>query len=130
MTQKDAILLAIENAKSSNKILDNKAVISILEATKNIAENGSLIDSLIQLYQTLEEDKTNNLNSLTKREKEILSLIGTGKLTNDIAIHLGLSPSTIETHRKNIRRKLKLNGTGKLFEYALVYNLLYQNQRK
>lgn len=127
MTQKDAILIAIENAKANNKILDNETIISILEATKSIAENGSLIDSLIQLFQTLEKDKTKNLKILTKREKEILSFIGIGKLTNDIASDLGLSPSTIETHRKNIRRKLNLNGKGKLFEYALIYNLTHYN---
>ena len=129
MTQKDAIILAIENAKANNKILDNKTIISILEATKTIAEEGNLINSLIQLYQTMDSEKFKKLKTLTKREQQILTLIGNGLLTHKIADTLRLSITTVETHRKNIRKKLDLNGKGKakLIEFALLYNFIKPN---
>lgn len=41
---------------------------------------------------------------LTKREQQVLNLIGIGKQNNDIAKDLNPKISTIETHRKNIRK--------------------------
>ena len=37
---------------------------------------------------------------------------------------LQIKLSTVETHRKNIRRKLKIKGKGKLYEYAIISNLV------
>lgn len=49
---------------------------------------------------------------LTDREFEVFQLIGQGKATREIADYLHLSIKTVEVHRANIRRKLKLkNGT-------------------
>ena len=49
---------------------------------------------------------------LTNRELEIFELIGRGVTTQQIAGKLLLSPRTVETHRKNIKRKLNLaNGS-------------------
>ncbi|VAV85736.1 hypothetical protein MNBD_BACTEROID02-34 [hydrothermal vent metagenome] len=49
--------------------------------------------------------------------------MGNGNESKTIAIQLELSTSTIETHRKNIRKKLGLVGNGKLLEYAILNNL-------
>ena len=42
---------------------------------------------------------------LTKREREILILIGSGFSVKEIAIELQLSTHTIESHKKNLKRK-------------------------
>lgn len=55
---------------------------------------------------------------LTKRETEIIGLISNGKTTNQIASQLFLSINTIETHRKNIYRKLEINTNVELTLYA------------
>jgi DNA-binding CsgD family transcriptional regulator len=55
---------------------------------------------------------------LSKREKEILILIGNGYSNNEIAKKLSLSPKTTETHRKNMQRKLGINTTAKLILFA------------
>lgn len=47
-------------------------------------------------------------NLLSAREKEIFRLVSQGKTSNQIAKDLGLSHHTINTHRKNIWRKLKI----------------------
>lgn len=51
---------------------------------------------------------------LTNREIDIINEIVKGKSTNAIADSLFLSPHTIETHRKNIFRKLEVNSTVEL----------------
>jgi two-component system nitrate/nitrite response regulator NarL len=55
---------------------------------------------------------------LTKRETEIIGLISNGKTTNQIASQLFLSTNTIETHRKNIYRKLEISTNVELTLYA------------
>lgn len=48
-------------------------------------------------------------SSLSMTEMKIASLIKNGLTSEDIAKQLHISPSTVRTHRKNIRRKLKIN---------------------
>ncbi|MEQ8685925.1 MAG: helix-turn-helix transcriptional regulator [Imperialibacter sp.] len=51
---------------------------------------------------------------MTKREKEILSLIYKGESNKDIAEKLDKSVRTIETHRFNIMKKLDANNLAEL----------------
>src|SRR5271163_236955 len=44
---------------------------------------------------------------LTRREREVLSLIGEGATSKDIAVRLGISPKTAQVHRENLKQKLK-----------------------
>lgn len=60
---------------------------------------------------------------LSVREIEIINLIRKGKSNKEIAYELELSNYTIETHRKNIYRKLDLQGTAELIQFAIKYNL-------
>src|SRR5437899_1406438 len=46
---------------------------------------------------------------LTPREREIVQLLAEGKSTKEVAVALGLSVKTAETHRSNIMRKLELH---------------------
>lgn len=55
---------------------------------------------------------------LSNREMEVFELIGQGMTTQQIAGKLHLSPSTVETHRRNVRRKLVLESAAQLNRYA------------
>jgi DNA-binding CsgD family transcriptional regulator/DNA-binding response OmpR family regulator len=57
-------------------------------------------------------EKTRNAEALSATESRIASMIRLGMTSADIANHLCVSVSTVKTHRKNIRRKLKLKNTG------------------
>ncbi|WP_298508455.1 response regulator transcription factor [uncultured Kordia sp.] len=61
--------------------------------------------------------------ALTRREKEILILIAKDRTTIEIAKELSLSTHTIETHRKNIHKKLNIKSNIGLAKYA-IENLL------
>ncbi|MBE7178350.1 MAG: PAS domain-containing protein [Mucilaginibacter polytrichastri] len=71
-----------------------------------------------KLVSALKESLTARNNelakSLTHREKEILRLICMGKNNREISEKLFLSHYTIETHRKNIRRKLHVRNPAEL----------------
>ncbi|WP_299364981.1 response regulator transcription factor [Winogradskyella sp.] len=58
---------------------------------------------------------------LTKREKEILQLIVKGRTSLEMANQLNLSKYTIDTHRKNIHKKLGIKSNTGLVNYALKH---------
>jgi DNA-binding NarL/FixJ family response regulator len=57
-------------------------------------------------------DEMGIAGSLSATESRIAAMIKVGMTSQDIARNLYISPETVKTHRKNIRRKLKLQGSG------------------
>jgi two-component system response regulator NreC len=56
---------------------------------------------------------------LSNREKEILNLIANGKTSKEISESLFIAKTTVDTHRKNMIRKLDLNSGNELVKYAV-----------
>lgn len=65
-------------------------------------------------------------SQLSPREREILQRIAEGSSTKDIAVGLGLSVKTVETHRKNIMEKLAIDSVAGLTKYAIREGLTEQ----
>lgn len=61
---------------------------------------------------------------LTAREQTILLELAQGKSNKQVAIDLNISVHTVETHRKNIKRKLGITSTAGLTRYALEHGVL------
>jgi DNA-binding NarL/FixJ family response regulator len=61
------------------------------------------------------------LRNLTDREFEIFQLLGEAKTNREIAAQLHLSPKTVETHRVNLMRKLKIRNLANLIRFAVQY---------
>lgn len=57
--------------------------------------------------------------TLGRRERQVLALVAAGKRTPQIAAQLGISPDTVESHRRNIMRKLGLHSVAELTKFAL-----------
>ena len=57
---------------------------------------------------------------LTQREYEIFTMVGQGRMSKEIGAKLKIAVRTVETHRKNICRKLKVSGP-ELVRQASVY---------
>jgi DNA-binding NarL/FixJ family response regulator len=62
---------------------------------------------------------------LTPREREVVQLLAEGKSTKEVAVSLGLSVKTAETHRSNIMRKLQLHSVSDLVMYAVRNNIVH-----
>ena len=64
--------------------------------------------------------------TLTAREREVLRLVGEGLSSPTIARRLGISRRTVEAHRANVKRKLKLRDHPAVLRYALLRQLRRQ----
>lgn len=62
--------------------------------------------------------------ALTGREQTILLELAQGKSNKEVAQVLEISVRTVETHRKNIKRKLGISSTAGLTRYALEHGVL------
>ncbi len=67
----------------------------------------------------LKRPKNITLDALTDKEQVVLSVIGDGSDDLQASQRLGLSPHTVNTHRKSIMAKLKLHHKGQLMLHAL-----------
>jgi two-component system response regulator NreC len=56
---------------------------------------------------------------LSAREREVLQLLAEGSSSKDIASHLQIAPTTVETHRRQIMDKLQLRTIAELTKYAV-----------
>jgi two-component system, NarL family, invasion response regulator UvrY len=61
--------------------------------------------------------------SLSDRELQVLSMIGSGKSVTEIAAALDLSVKTVSTYRMRLLSKLQLKTTSSLIRYALTHHL-------
>ncbi len=101
----------------------------ILQAIRTVAIGQRYFSQAIaeKLY-TNEPTESRSLNNpfprLSRREKEVLSLIVNELTTQEIADKLFISFGTVETHRRNILSKLGARNTAGLVRMALEYKLL------
>ena len=68
-------------------------------------------------------------DSLTRREKEVLKLVGEGHRNKEIANILSISLKTVEKHRSNIIRKLDIHSVASLTAYAFEKGLVTHGSR-
>ncbi|WP_405605495.1 LuxR C-terminal-related transcriptional regulator [Polaribacter sp. Asnod1-A03] len=57
------------------------------------------------------------LNAISNRERDIIRLLLLSKTSNEISKTLNISKHTVDTHRRNILKKLSLNSTYELLNY-------------
>ncbi|MEM6276340.1 MAG: response regulator transcription factor [Pseudomonadota bacterium] len=69
-------------------------------------------------------DTADGREPLTSREQTILLELAQGKSNKGVAGTLGISVRTVETHRKNIKRKLGISSTAGLTRYAMEHGVL------
>ncbi len=115
-------------------ITKNTAGIHVVDAIKAVAEGDQFFSDDIQkiLLKSLSGHKVPQgdmpdsylAESLTERELEVLKLITKQHSTPEIADILSLGVSTIETHRKNLLKKLPVKNAVGLAIYAVKNNLV------
>ncbi|APY09145.1 DNA-binding response regulator [Winogradskyella sp. J14-2] len=115
--QQDAIKQMLD-AGASGYLLKNSPLEEVLRAIRSVYNGDTYFDANIKV------DDVNNTNKktkgkLTKRQIEILALVGQGKTSREIADELFIGVHTVDTHRKNMIRILGLHGKGELMRYAL-----------
>jgi len=61
---------------------------------------------------------------LSVRERQVLQLVGEGRSTKDVALQLGISVKTAESHRARLMKKLDIHETASLVRYAIRCGLI------
>lgn len=82
------------------------------------------LNSLLHNDEEEEEEKDNESDTLSQREKEIVTCVVKGMTNKAIADKLFLSIHTVITHRRNIARKLQIHSPAGLTIYAIVNKLV------
>jgi len=103
-------------------ILKDVATEEIVAAIETVAAGGTYFSSGVR--DVLMERSSGRLKALTTREQEVLLLIARGKSNRDAALALDIAERTMETHRKNIKRKLDIATTAGLIRYAIDNGLI------
>lgn len=66
----------------------------------------------------------NEAQSLTTRQKEILRLVAQGYTNREIGERLDISVRTVEVHRFNLMRRLRVRNVAQLLRQALAMHLI------
>ena len=67
----------------------------------------------------MERKKKDGVTSLTDREQEILQLIWNGLKNREIGTRLKISVKTVEAHRANMMKKLRVSNAAQLLKAAI-----------
>lgn len=78
-----------------------------------------LSDIVIAVGTGANGDSTPPASVLAPREREVLRLVAAGLTSGAIATRLGVSTHTVDTHRRNLMRKVGLHNVADLTRYAI-----------
>lgn len=123
----EEFVLQMIKAGASGYLVKNLDSIDLLNAIETIMENDffycpSFSEEVMQAY--IEKARSQEVKELTRREREILSLIAKGDTSKQIAAKLFISVKTVRNHRGNIMQKLNIHNVVSLIRYAAQRNLI------
>ncbi len=94
-------------------------VVAIPDEATSIPEAVAVADS--RMYQ---RKRTRTNDGLSDRERQVMMMIIDGKRMKEIALELGISETTVATHRARLLKKMNLRDNRDLFRYALRHGLI------
>jgi len=115
MFEQGEAIQQMQDAGASGYIMKNSSLKSVVAAIRAVMNGGSYFDTSIKNNNK----KDDNDIPLSKREMEIVKLIGEGKTSQEISEILFIGKTTVDTHRKNILKKLSLHGKSELLRYSM-----------
>ena len=122
--QPDAIKQMLD-AGATGYILKNSGIKMLSKAIVTVANGETFFDPNVAfnfMNDYINENVTIGKSDkilLSNREKEILDLIANGKTSKEISEILFIAKTTVDTHRKNMIRKLDLSSGNELVKYAI-----------
>jgi DNA-binding NarL/FixJ family response regulator len=108
---------------ASGYIMKQAATDQLVTALRTVLRGERFVsDTLKRSLETRREVEGGPSSRLSSRELQVISLIGRGLGTREIADNLSLSVKTVETHRLTIKRKLALDTNAQLVQYAIKWH--------
>ena len=113
------------SAGANGYIMKQAASDQLIVALRRVLEGGVYVSdrisaSMIERFALARRKHAiDPIERLSNREVQVLNLIGRGKSTREIARDLRLSIKTIESHRQRIKKKLSLDSSPRLVQFAV-----------
>jgi len=126
MHTEDHYVLEALRAGIKGYILKTKAAEELVEAIQEVSRGKLYLtpgvsEAVVQAYLAKTELPP---EPLSPREREVLQLVAEGKTTKEVAVVLGISVKTAESHRTRIMEKLDIHETASLVRYAIRRGLV------
>lgn len=102
-------------AGAAGYLIKGSALAELSHAIRVVTAQGRYLSPDLDL----QEAAASASRALSAREREVLALLAGGRRSGEIAQALGISPGTVEAHRRNIMRKLDLHSVADLTRYAV-----------
>ena len=125
------VIEAMVDAGAAGYLVKTDAASELLSALRAVAAGRRYLSAMVapavlaRLKNTSGGTRAGGATiKLTRREREVLSLIGEGATSKDIAARLGISPKTAQVHRDNLKQKLKAKSTAAIVRYAIKHKLI------
>jgi DNA-binding NarL/FixJ family response regulator len=96
-----------------------KAIITVYQGGKYFSP---IITNIIA--ESFQRPEDGVIEEITSREKEVLQLVAHGYSTKQIADKLSISIRTVESHRINMLRKMKVSNSAELIKKSMQLNLI------
>lgn len=109
---------------ASGYILKDVSTDEIVAAIEAVAAGGTYFSSGVADALLERRHRNEAAMPLTTREQAVLLLLARGKSNKDVAADLDISVRTVETHRKNIKKKLGIATTAGLTRYVIDNGLI------
>lgn len=119
----DYTLLQVERAGAQGFVDKNTQSIKSLTLAIQALQRGEtwFSPAYEEARQARATDPANFAKVLSERECAVLSLIGSSLSDEEIALRLGITPATAQTHRSHIMHKLGIPGSARLIHFALEH---------
>ena len=123
--EREYILQALKSG-AAGYLLKNIERFELERAIITVYEGGKYFSPVVTniLAEAVSKPETNEVSEVTPREKEVLELVARGNSTKQIADLLGISVRTVESHRINMLKKMKVNNTAELIKKAIELKIL------
>jgi DNA-binding NarL/FixJ family response regulator len=114
----------ILKAGATGYLLKDSADTDLFQAVAAVADGQSFFSPaiarlIVDEYRRPHPEQLDRYESLSEREREIFQLVAEANTNKEIAALLGISPSTVETHRAKIIQKLDLHSAAEIALYAV-----------
>ncbi len=132
MHESDPLIREVLDAGARGYVLKTDASRDLVTAVNAVRSNKTfftakvaqmVLDGYLDKKPKKDESPAGN-GRLTPRQREIVQLLAEGKSSKEVAVALGLSVKTAETHRANIMRRLDCHSVSELVRYAVRNNII------
>lgn len=128
MHSEESYIINMIKAGATGYVLKDSNSNKLIDAVKTVAKGdnyySSDVSSTIVNYFMNKNYSPSDSYELSNREIEIINHVVNGKSNKETGAKMDISPRTVETHRRNILKKLGLKNTAELINYAVKNNIL------